>query len=256
MARPIYEQQVDGIVLWEYEDFDLGHPSFMILGLPDSGLVGVIAANHLVEHLDLREVAGIDFQHAMPPIVVIRKGEPKTQLRLFAGKNMLVLLAETPVPTPAIYPLADLLVDYALRRRIDYLVSIVGIASPGRVRLEKPNVYWLASDEKAKKLMEGSGAARLFENGYLVGPYALVLKKAMRSRVSNIILLADAYIEFPDPEAAAEVLRVLSKLLNVEIPVEPLLEQAEAIRLKLREFMKETRRALSQIKSPQPILYA
>lgn len=256
MPKPIYEYEYDGLLLIEYEEVSLRKPSYMVLGLPDSGLVGLIAASHLVETLKLKEVGGIDFPKLLPPVAVIYQGEPRTPIRFFASNNLLVVRAETPIPPATIISLGQLLVDYAMKRGVDYIVSIVGVATPNRMEVEKPNVYWLASDEKARRLAEKLEGAKLFENGYIVGPYALILKYAMRHRVSNVVMLADAYIEFPDPEAAAEVLKVLSKAIGVEVDVEKLLDEAEIIRLRMRELMKQTRQALQEMRTPHPMLYA
>lgn len=255
MARPIYEEELDGLLLMEYEEFEPKKPSFMVLGLPDTGLVGVISSSHLVENLGMKEVAGIDILSMMPPVAVISKGVVRPPIRIYLSDNVMAVSAETPVPPQAVYPLAKMLVDYAMKRGIDYIVSIVGIASPNRINLEKPGIYWVASDEKARKLVEGLGIES-FTNGYLVGPYALILKQAIRSRVSNLVLLADAYIEFPDPEAAAEVLSVVSKLVGVEVDVKKLLEQAEMIRIKLRGLMKQTRQAMAEMRTPSSLMYA
>ncbi len=253
-SRPIYEEEFDGLILMEYEEFELKRPSFLVLGLPDTGLVGVISANHMIESLSMSEVAGIDIPGMMPPVAVISKGSVRPPIRMYVKDNIMALTAETPVPAQAVYPLSKLIVDYALRKGIDYIISIVGIASPNRMNMEKPNVYWLASNEKARKLVEGLNIEG-FLNGYLVGPYALILKNAIRSRAANLVLLADAYVEFPDPEAAAAVLSVVSKITGVSIDVNKLLEQAEMVRLRLRNLMKQTKQAMAEMRGPSPLIY-
>ena len=254
--RPVYEEELDGLLLMEYEEFELEKPGFLVLGLPDTGLVGVISTNHMVEAMGLREVAGIDILPLMPPVAVISRGEVRPPLRIFHGGNVLALTSEAPVPPNVIHPLARLLVEYAMKRGVDYIVSIVGVASPNRINIEKPSVYWIASDDKARKLMESVEGVEQFMNGYLVGPYALVLKNAIRFRMPNLVLLADAYIEFPDPEAAAAVLGVLSRIIGREIDTKKLLEQAEMIRLRLRGLMKQTKQAMAEMGGPSPMLYA
>lgn len=255
LVKPIYEEELDGLLLMEYEEFELKHPSFLVLGLPDTGLVGVISANHMVEALGMKEVAGIDVVTMMPPVAVISNGVVRPPLRIFVKDNLMALTAEAPVPPGSVYALAKMLVDYAMKRGVDYIVSIVGVASPNRINVEKPRVYWIASNEKARRLVEGLGLEG-FTNGYLVGPYALILKNAIRARMPNLVLLADAYIEFPDPEAAAEVLNVLSKIAGVEIETKKLLEQAEMIRLRLRGLMKQTKQAMAEMGGPSPLMYA
>ncbi len=256
LARPFYEEERDGLLIVEYEEFELKKPSFMVLGLPDTGLVGVITTNHLVETLKLREVGGIDYQVVAPPVAVIRGGSLRTPLRLFHGDNMLVLTSEAPIPPQLIGSLASAIVDYALRRGIDYIVSIVGLASPTRMDVDKPRVYWIASNEKARKLVENLGL-QLFSDGLIMGPYALILKQSVRKRAANVVLLAEAYVDFPDPEAAAQVTQALSKMLGVEIDVSKLLEQAEMIRIRMRELMRQTRQAMAEMqRAPSPVLYA
>ncbi|HIQ23768.1 MAG TPA: proteasome assembly chaperone family protein, partial [Pyrodictium delaneyi] len=119
MTRPIYEEEMDGLLLMEYEEFELKKPSFMVLGLPDTGLVGVISSNHLVESLNMREVAGIDILSMMPPVAVISKGYVRPPIRIYVSDNIMAVSAETPVPPQAVYPLAKLLVDYAMKKSID-----------------------------------------------------------------------------------------------------------------------------------------
>jgi len=125
-TRPVYEEEFDGLLLMEYEEFEVKRPSFLILGLPDTGLVGVISANHLIESLGMSEVAGIDIMGMMPPVAVISKGTIRPPLRIYVKDNIMALTAETPVPAQAVYPLSKFIVDYALRKGIDYIISIVG----------------------------------------------------------------------------------------------------------------------------------
>ncbi|AEM39694.1 hypothetical protein Pyrfu_1840 [Pyrolobus fumarii 1A] len=256
--RPIYEEEYDGLVYLEYKQVRVEKPSFMILGLPDAGLVGVIASTHLVRTLGMEEYGGIDSPKLMPPIAVINKGAPRPPLRLFHKDNIIVLVAETAIPPAAINTLSEFIIEYARRMSIDYLVSIVGLAAPNRLEIEKPSVYWLASSDEAKSLAEKLGV-KMMNDGYLVGPYALVLKEAVRKRVNNLILLAEAFMDFPDPEAAAAVLQVLSKAIGKEVDVKKLLEEAEMIRLRMKELMKQTRQALSEMRRgyeyQPPLLY-
>ncbi len=256
--RPVYEEEYDSLVYLEYREVKLSKPSFLILGLPDAGLVGVIAATHLVRSLDMEEYAGIDSTRLLPPVAVISKGLPRHPIRLFHTDNIVVLTAEAAIPPAAIQPLASFIVDYARRMSIDYVISIVGLATPNRLEIEKPSVYWLAGSEEAAKLAEKLGI-KLMSDGYLVGPYAVVLKEAIKKRVNNLILLAEAFLDFPDPEAAAAVLQVLSKAVGREIDTKKLLEEAELIRLRLKELMRQTRQALSEMRKTYeyqaPLMY-
>ncbi len=258
MKRPVYQEHYDGFTIVEYEDYELEKPSYLVLGLPDAGLVGPIAASHMVRTLEMREVGGIDSDRYFPPVVVVHQGVPRLPLRMFALGNTLVLVSETAMAPAAIYPLSYAIVEYAKKRGIDYIVSLLGMGVPNRLELEKPRVYWLANTDPASRLGEKLEVQR-FEEGFLVGPYAAILKEASRRRVNNLVILAEAFLDFPDPEAAAQVLQGLSKIVGVEINVKALLDEAELIRIKTRELMKNTRRALAQMQKGYeqqvPLLY-
>lgn len=255
MSLPLYEEEYDGLVIMEYTEFKLSKPSFLILGLPDVGLVGAIGVNHVIDVLGMEEVAGIDVVGMTLPIAVISSGKIRPPVRIYAKDNLMALTVETPLPSRAVYTLSRVIIDYAMKRGVDYIVSIAGIASPNRMNVDKPKVYWIASSDKARELVNGLDVEE-FTNGYLVGPYALVLKRAIRSRLPNLVLLAEAYMEFPDPEASAALLGVLSKIIGREVDVKKLLEQAELIRLKLRSLMKQTRQTMSESGMPSPLIYS
>jgi uncharacterized protein len=86
------------------------------------------------------------------------------------------------------------------------------------------------------------------KNGFLAGAYALLLKELSRARINTILLLTESFLEFPDPEAAARSLEFVSRIINKPIDVKELLEQAEMIRIKARDAMRNTMRGLAQMR--------
>jgi predicted ATP-grasp superfamily ATP-dependent carboligase len=58
--------------------------------------------------------------------------------------------------------------------------------------------------------------------------------------------MAESLIQFPDPNAAGEAIVVLGGLLSVKIELEPLMQEAEEIRLRNRELMQQTQEAQQQ----------
>lgn len=219
----------------------------MVVGLPDAGLVGGISVSHLIRELKAREVGGIDIARMMPPLVIVKDGTPRPPLRLFLAKDsILILVAETPLPPSAYYSLSYALLDYSARRRIDYIVSLTGLSSPNRIRTDKPKPYWAASGRKAIEVAEKLGIER-FNEGILIGPYAIILKECFRFRLDNIVLLVESFPDLPDPEAASVAVRLFGKLSQVEIDVSKLLEEAELIRLRTKELMRQTSKIMSQI---------
>lgn len=67
---------------------DVPHDAVMLFGFPDVGLVGVIAASHLISELNLTEVAYVD-SRLLPPLIVLHEGLPHSSIRVFGNHNIL-----------------------------------------------------------------------------------------------------------------------------------------------------------------------
>ncbi|MEM2567874.1 MAG: PAC2 family protein, partial [Candidatus Bathyarchaeia archaeon] len=59
----------------------------MVFGFPDVGLVGVIAASHLILELGLEEVAYMD-SRLLPPVTVLHEGLPHSPIRIFGNHQI------------------------------------------------------------------------------------------------------------------------------------------------------------------------
>ena len=231
----------------EYEPYKVKEPSFGIVALPDTGLVGVIGAGHMVKSLNLKEVGGIDSYSYLPPIAVISKKSIRLPIRIFANENVVSVYSEFMPSSPSLPLLAKAILDYLERRGVNTLVMSSGLAVQNRFELEKLRTFYITNSSEIEKILEGVGALP-FENGYLVGPYAVMIKEAFRYRMNVVFLLTEAYLEFPDPEASARNLEILSRLIGKEIDVKELIEQAEIIRIKARDAMKATMPNLSKMR--------
>ncbi|MEM4475602.1 MAG: PAC2 family protein, partial [Fervidicoccaceae archaeon] len=86
-----------------------------------------------------------------------------------------------------------------------------------------------------------------FEDGVLIGPYAVMLKEALRYGLDNVVILVESFPDLPDPEAASVAVGLLGKMLGISVDVSKLLEEAELIRLRTKELMKYTSRMLEQM---------
>ncbi len=241
----IYEEEINGFIYREYRP--LGKPKFLIIGLPDVGLVGEIAAVHLIRSLGLVDSIGVDSYTMLPPVAVIKSGEGLCPLRIYSGGNLSVMVTDIALSPRAVVPLALSIVEFSRLRGVEFLIGLTGVANPERAEIEKPKVYWLASTGEASNLISKAPGVKRAEEGYIVGPYAIILKESIRRRVNTLIIMADSFLDLPDPEAAAEILKTLSYILGVEIPVEKLVEEGELVRLRMKELMKETRSALARI---------
>jgi uncharacterized protein len=221
----------------------------MLFGFPDVGLVGVIAASHLIDELKMSEVAYIDSQQ-LPPIIVLHEGLPHSTIRIFAGHNLILAAAETPIAADMIYPVMDSLIEWGKNKKVRTMISLSGLPVQERQDLQELKVFGAASSADMLKTVESKGIETLTE-GYMVGPQAVMLLRCAQLGVPAIALLAQCFLNYPDPEAAAEVLKTLDKLAGIKVEVAKLLEKGEEIRLKARDVMRRTQEEMSKMKKGQ-----
>ena len=221
----------------------------MILGLPDVGLVGLIATSYLISELNLEEIAYMD-SDLLPPIVVLHKGLPHAPLRIYGNKNLIAVISELAVPAPAIYPILREIVDWGQVKKVKRIVSMGGIPVQNRQAITEPKVFGAASNQELLDMLSKKGLT-IMKEGYIVGPQALSMRYSSSKKISAIALLAQSFYNYPDPEAAAMVLKEFSKIFEIKVDISKLLEKGEEIRLKARDMMKRTQQEMNRMKKSQ-----
>jgi uncharacterized protein len=216
----------------------------MINGLPDVGLVGLLAASHIVSSLKLHEAGSIE-SDLLPPMIVLHGGLPKSPVRIFADDSTIVLLSETAIPLPLIRPLATGLVVWAQKKKIRLMLSIGGMAVANRQDIDAPKVFAALSEKSLEDKLNGS--AEILDEGYIVGAYGLLLRKCAQSSIPAISLLTQSYYNYPDPVAAAAALTSVNKILQLKIDVGELLKRGEEIRLRSKDIMHRTQEEMSRM---------
>lgn len=209
----------------------------VVSGLPDVGLVGLLAASHIISSLGLEEVGSIE-SDLLPPMIVLHGGLPKSPVRIFAGDSLVVIISETTIPVPLLRPLADGLVEWAKGKDAKLMLALGGMAVANRQDIDSPKVFAAFSEKGLEPRL--NGAAEVLEEGYIVGAYGLLLRKCAETSVPAITLLTQSYYNYPDPVAAAATLSVVNKILGLKVDVSDLLKRGEEIRLRSKDMMHRT----------------
>ena len=221
----------------------------MIIGLPDVGLVGLIATSYLISELKLEEIAYMD-SDLLPPVVVLHEGLPHTPLRFYGNKNLIAVISELAVPAPAIYTIIREIVDWGQVKKVNRILSIGGIPIEDRQSIKDPEVFAAASTQELLDTLVKSGL-KILKEGYIVGAQALSMRYCINKKVSSIAILAQSFYNYPDPQAAAIALQDLSKISDIKVDVSKLLERGEEIRLKARDIMKRTQQEMNRMQKSQ-----
>jgi uncharacterized protein len=139
------------------------------------------------------------------------------------------------------------IVDWGQAKKVKRIVSMGGIPVESRQAITEPKVFGAASDQELLDMLSKRGLS-IMDEGYIVGPQALSMRYSVSKKMSAIALLAQSFYNYRDPEAAAMVLKELSKISEIKVDVSKLLEKGEEIRLKARDIMKRTQQEMNRMK--------
>ncbi len=222
---------------------------FIIIGLPDVGLVGSIAVSYLIEEMNMDEIGYMDAK-IYHPLVIVKHGEIKKPIRVYEKDEIIAITSDMPI-TPAIsIEFATVLIEWIKTLDPRLIINVTGIPVQNRISIEKPEVLALTTnyDNRIKDV-------RLFNDGFIMGTYASIIKECYNNNLPSITLLAQTYLNFPDPTASISVLNIINELLNIKLDLKRLEEEAEIIKLKTRELMKQAETALTRSKVGVPSIY-
>ncbi|BCU68507.1 carboxylate--amine ligase [Sulfolobales archaeon HS-7] len=239
----------------EYERPVLPKISFMIIGIPDAGLVGEIATEYLIRTLNMKEIGEIDVKSNSLLVVNVNNGISKSPIRVFHTGNIVAVNSWSPIPQELIIPITEKLLETSQLLGVTETISITGLPVQNRLDIQSPSLYWIASSKLLASSLEKLDSIKKFDEGYIVGPYAGILLESRRRNISNLVITAESFLDLPDPEAAAASLNFLSYYTGTKIDVEQLLKEAEDVRAKIKELMSQTRKQIVNYQQ-RPFTYA
>ncbi|MCS7117916.1 MAG: PAC2 family protein [Thaumarchaeota archaeon] len=222
-----------------------------LVGLPDVGLVGTIATSYIVANSDSKFVGSIDLEGA-PPVVVVQDGKILDPIRLYrvevSGRpTFSVVYSDIPVFPQLIWSTAKGIVDFAVETSSELIVSLGGVPEPNRFEIERPRVFVVSNDRQLAEDLAKKGGAEPFETGFITGHNAALIKVGTERGLKILLVLAQSHLQYPDPGASAEILTFINKVFKTTYDVQPLIEQADSIRLQLRDLMRRTAVSMSKI---------
>lgn len=241
------------ITIIETKKIDVDNP-IIVEGVPDMGLVGSIAVSHMILQQKFEEVGYIK-SDLFAPVMVVHERKVLNPVRIFQKGNLIAILSEIPIDPKAGYILSRRLTEWYKDKGAELIISISGTPLQERIDVEEPEVFGTSNKEEIIKKMEDSGV-KILEEGFVSGFYALIIKNSMELNLSSSILLGQCYPSYPDPGAAASVLKVLNKMIDLNIDVKDLVEQGEDLKVNYRALMDQTNASMQrETKVEVPTMY-
>lgn len=204
----------------------------IIEGFPGFGLVGTIATEFLIKHLNAKRIGKI-WSEELLPIAAVHESKIVEPLGVFYDKkhNIVIIHALSAVRglewkiSKSILELADML-------KAKEIISLEAIGTEDKNGMR--TFYFTMNDSK-KKLFEKFGLSPLKEGMVMGVTGALLLKR------SNLIsaFFVESHISLGDSKAAAKIIEILDKYLSLKIDFKPLLKAAKKFEEALKDIIEK-----------------
>ncbi|WP_144902860.1 proteasome assembly chaperone family protein [Halobellus captivus] len=225
----------------------------LVEGFPGVGLVGKIAADHLVEEFEMAHYANVHCA-GIPKVAVYQEGDAELQppVRLYADKktDLVVLQSDVPIRPDAATELATCLTEWFDERS----VTPIYLSGIPREKDDTPPMLYGLGVGKGIKLVDKAGIEPPHETGLVSGPTGVLLNAAVESDRTAVGLVVESDPRFPDPEAARVLIKDgIEPLTGTDVPVDDLVEHAEQIRQAKERLAKRMQEAGEESTQARPI---
>ena len=212
----------------------------VIEGFPGFGLVGTIASEFLTSHLECEQIGAHHFED-LPATIAIHGGKVIEPVTISYNKKFNIVIIHSISGVAGIeWQAADVVLEVCKQLDAKQLVSLEGVGSATEMEdTTQSRVFYYADDKATASQLEKIGVKQL-EEGIIMGvTSALLLKK----HLPCTCLFAETASTLPDSKAAARVIEVLDKWLELGIDYKPLLKQAEKFEKKIKSLIEQSAQA-------------
>jgi len=210
----------------------------IIGGFPGFGLVGMIATEYLINHLDTKEIGRI-WSNKLPPIVAIQNSELVQPLQIFYNKkHNLVIVQGLAAMHGSEWEISEAVATLASDLKAKEIITLEGVgAAEGGDAL-----YAYSTDAKKRKILAKSFTP--MTKGIIVGITGALLVSTM-DKNPTVCFLAETTSGLPDSKAASKLIEALDKYLGLGVDYKPLLKQAQLFEDKLKGILQQGKQVLT-----------
>ena len=204
-----------------------------VCGFSSVGMVGVIAASHIIRALDLEQM-GTVLDENFPAMALVQDAVPKHPVRVYQGEEVGVFTSEIQFPGAYDVKFAETVLKWFTEGGFDRLIIIDGVVPDELGEKKQSDLWGVASHPLGRKALAAARVSRMKE-GIVSGIAGYLLSEGDRRGLDITALLAECNPLYPDARAALIAIEGLSELIDREIPVQGLLDDARNIEERVRE---------------------
>jgi len=237
-------KETKGILDEVFIDKYLGYT--LVEAFPGIGLVGTIAANHIVDKLKMDQIGYIK-SPKFPAVTSIHDYKPMHPARIYKSDShkLIVLFSEFVIPLTAVYELAEEILRWSTLKGIDRIISLGGIVI--KEGSEEKKIYAISTTDETKRILE-KNKINVIKEGATTGVSGVLLAKCAIRKIDSFSLLVETQPEYIDPDAAALLLEKLQVILDIKIDTKELVEEAHKIEASMKETMQGTKKVHADYK--------
>ena len=204
-----------------------------ICGFSTVGSVGVIATSHLISALEL-DVMGTVLHPQFPAIALIHDSVPKHPVRVYQGDGLGIFTSEIQFPNEKDIYFGETVIEWFTKGGFDRLIVIDGVISKELGLKEEGELWGVSSTKEGREQLDKAGIRRI-QQGIVSGIAGYLIAEGERRGLEVSALLAECNPMYPDARAALIAVEGVSELIDREIPIQELLNDARNIEERVRE---------------------
>lgn len=225
----------------------------LIAGFPDSGMIGSVSINHIIEQLGMHQIASIESQHVMPAAIFIGK-RFRHPFRIYANDSgtVCVLICEVPVIARGTSSIINMIIEWSRNAGVREIVVLGGILptnfSPPYLVERKPLILQNETTLDLEHPEQKPPANMVVpDDAIIVGLAGSLLSVCAAYDLKCTAMMIPTLSDAPDPEGAAIVLESLEKIpLGLKIDTSLLRQKVEAIKKHLEEVLQMHRQQMHE----------
>lgn len=216
--------------------------AIIIEGFPGFGFVSTIATEYIIKHINAKPIGRIT-SSKLSPLVAIHKSEIIEPLQILYSPDKNIIIVQSVVPVQGIeWDIADTLIELAKQIKAKEIIGLEGVT--GQQATEKPTTFFYTNIESNKKKFESFQLKDMTE-GIIVGVTGALLLKVKDLDFSCFFV--ETHSDLPDNTAAAKLIEILDKYIDLGVDYNPLVERAKEFEEKLKGFMNKLQNVKKQV---------
>lgn len=232
----------------------------LVEGLPGVGNVGKLAAEHLIDELKAKKFADL-FSFDFPPQVFVNSDGTVKLVRneLYyhkrRGESDIIILTGDfqALSARGQYILAEEVLNLAESYGVKMVHTLGGYGTG--IEVEKPRVIGAVTHQELVPRLKKLGIVFKDEDGGgIIGASGLLLGLGRLRDMQGICLMGETSGYIVDPNSAREVIRILSKMLNVKINLSGLDKKAEEVK-RVTEKIKNIEKSMIEKEGGEDLRY-